>query len=80
MALKRPKNSAPQKSNIIRTLFFWASLALIALFLVSVFVKPSNIAEKSITDIIARANKGDIQKLIIQDRTAYVVAKGENNP
>ena len=79
MALKRPKNPVPQKSNIVRTLLFWASLALIGLFLVSVFVKPSSAIEKPITDVIARANKGEIAKLIVQDRTAYVVAKGEND-
>lgn len=80
MALQRPKNPAPQKSNVVRSLLFWASLALIALFLFSVFVKPSAITEKSITDVIARANKGEIAKLIIQDKVAYVVAKAENDP
>ena len=80
MALKRPKTPAPQKSTIVRTRLFWASLALIALFLVSVFVQPSTAAEKPLSDIIARANKGEIERLLVQDKTVYVVKKGETNP
>ncbi len=78
MALKRPKTPAPQKSTLARTLLFWASLALIGLFLMSVFVKPTTATEKPASDIFARANKGEISKLIVEGRTVYVVGKGEN--
>ena len=80
MALKRPKNPTPSKSNVVRTLLFWASLALIALFLVSVFVQPGTASEKPLSDIIARANQGKIEKLLVQEKTVYVVKKGESNP
>lgn len=79
MALKRPTNPPAPKSNGLRTTLFWASLLLIGLFLVSVFVKPSTITDKAITDILARANKGEISKLIVEGRTVYVVPKGETS-
>ncbi len=79
MALKRPKNQIPNKSNAIRASLFWASLFVIALFLVSVFAQPGKAAEKSWNDIYTRANKGEVGKLIIEGRSVYVVPKGEND-
>ncbi|MFZ1812558.1 MAG: ATP-dependent zinc metalloprotease FtsH [Candidatus Saccharimonadales bacterium] len=80
MALKRPQTPTPRKSTVVRTLLFWASLALIGLFLASVFVQPSAATEKPLSDIIARANKGEIERLLVQDKTVYVVKKGETSP
>ena len=77
MALKRPKNPTPSKSNVVRTLLFWASLALIALFLVSVFVQPGTASEKPLSDIIARANQGKIEKLLVQQQSERGRYSGE---
>ncbi|MGB3023554.1 MAG: ATP-dependent zinc metalloprotease FtsH [Candidatus Saccharimonadales bacterium] len=79
MALKRPKNQAPNKSNAIRASLFWTSLFLIALFVLSTFLQPSAATEKPINDILARANKGEIGRLIVEGRTVYVVDKGQDD-
>ncbi|MFZ2494348.1 MAG: AAA family ATPase, partial [Candidatus Saccharimonadales bacterium] len=79
MALKRPKNQIPNKSNAVRTTLFWASLFIIALFVVSVFAQPNKAAEKSWNDVYTRANKGEIGKLVVEGRTVYVLPKGEND-
>ena len=79
MALKRPKNQIPNKSNAVRTTLFWASLFIIALFVMSVFAQPNKAAEKSWNDVYTRANKGEIGKLVVEGRTVYVLPKGEND-
>ncbi len=79
MALKRPKNPVPNKSNAIRASLFWASLFLLAIFVISMVVQPGKIPEKSWNDVYTRANKGEIGKLIVEGRTVYVMPKGEND-
>lgn len=79
MPLKRPNHSPHQKSNMFRTVLFWAALGLLAMFVISIFAQPSNIAEKPVSDIFARANKGKIEKLIIEGRDVYVVGRNETS-
>ncbi len=76
MALKRP-NHPKNKSNAVRTMLFWATLLFIGIFLFSIFYQSSSITEKPISDIFARANKGQIEKLIVEGRDVYVVGKDE---
>ncbi len=79
MPLKRPNTSSRPKSNTLRTILFWATLGFLGLFAASIFIQPSSIEQKPISDIFARANKGQIEKLIIEGKDVYVVAKNEEN-
>lgn len=79
MALKRPKQPIPPKANLIKTALFWATLLLIGFFIASIFIKPSTAVEKPISDIFTRANKGEIQKLIVEGRQVYVVDKDQKD-
>lgn len=79
MALKRPKQPTLPKANLIKTTLFWATLLLIGFFIASIFIKPSTAVEKPISEIFARANKGEIQKLIVEGRQVYVVDKDQKD-
>jgi cell division protease FtsH len=76
MALKRPKHSS-SNSNTIRTILFWATLFFLGLFVFSLFSQPSTIIEKPLSDVVARANSGKIEKLIVEGQDVYVVGKNE---
>lgn len=78
MALKRPKHTPP-KSNLARTIFFWLTMAFLAIFVYSIFAQQTEITTSPASDIFARANKGKIEKLIIEGRDMYVVGKNETD-
>ena len=71
---KRPK---PKMSNTIRLSLFWAILVLSTL-VVWAFASPQNaLKDVSISDVISRANSGEITKLEIQGNDVKVTPKGQ---
>jgi cell division protease FtsH len=71
---KRPK---PKMSNTIRLSLFWAILVLSTLA-VWAFAAPRNaLKDVSISDVINRANAGEIAKLEIQGNDVKVTPKGQ---
>ncbi|NTW62026.1 ATP-dependent zinc metalloprotease FtsH [Candidatus Saccharibacteria bacterium] len=79
MAIKAPKlNKKP--SDIIRLSLFWA-IILFGFLLASAFFSPrENLKQVSISDVINRANNGQITKLSIQGNDVTVTPKGQTNP
>jgi cell division protease FtsH len=74
---KRPKKS--NNSWLRKTLFF----ALIAFFLLSfiaILFPQQNLKDVSFSDVIRRANNGEISKLEIQGNDIYVTPKGQTEP
>ena len=66
MALKRPHPPVHKNSgNVMKNLAFWAALLFIGFLLFAVFAKPDNLAVKSFSDVIERANKGEIKAMYI---------------
>lgn len=76
MALKRPKHPN-QKSTLVRSILFWATLFFIGLFVFSIFSQQSSITVKPVSDIFNRANEGKIEKLIVEGKDVYVVGKND---
>lgn len=75
---KRPKNTK-NNSWLRKTLFF----ALIAFFILSftaVLFPQQNLKDVAFSDVIKRANKGEIAKLEIQGSDIYVTPKGQDKP
>ncbi len=79
MALKRPKHSGNKKSNILRSVLFWATIFFLGLFVFSMFSQQSQVPSKPVSDVFTRANKGEIEKLIIEGRDVYVVGKNDED-
>lgn len=69
----------PQKkvSNIIRLSLFWAVMVFVALVVVALLSQPSNLKDVSISDVIKRANAGEISQLEIQGNDVKVTPKGQ---
>ncbi|HRQ98216.1 MAG TPA: ATP-dependent zinc metalloprotease FtsH [Candidatus Saccharibacteria bacterium] len=79
MALKSP---APKKrpNNIIRLSLFWAILVFGALVAVAVLTPHDKLKEVPISEVISRANAGEISKIEIEGSNVKVTPKGSDNP
>jgi len=79
MALKPP---APKKkpTNLIRLSLFWAILVFIILGVAAIVTPHENLKSVPISDVINRANAGDISKLEIQGNDIRVTPKGSDKP
>jgi cell division protease FtsH len=72
----------PQKkvSNIIRLSLFWAVMVFVALVVVALLSQPNNLKDVSISDVIKRANAGEITQIEIQGNDVKVTPKGQTKP
>lgn len=75
-------NKQPQRkvSNIIRLSLFWAVMVFVALIVVALVSQPNNLKDVSISDVIRRANAGEIAQLEIQGNDVKVTPKGQTKP
>ena len=68
-------------SSLARNVLFWIILAsFIALFVASNYFSASNLKEVPISNVISRANKGEIKSLDIQGNDVKVTLKDKNKP
>ncbi|QQG50999.1 MAG: ATP-dependent zinc metalloprotease FtsH [Candidatus Saccharibacteria bacterium] len=74
------KQQPPKKkmSNLIRISLFWAILVFIVLATIAIFSPQSTLKEVSISDVINRANSGQIKKLEIQGDDVKVTVKDQD--
>jgi cell division protease FtsH len=79
MAMKVPKiNKKP--GDIIRLTLFWAIIIFVILVGIAFLSPKNNLKEVSISDVIKRANAGEISKLVIQGNDVTVTPKGSKDP
>ena len=79
MAIKAPIiNKKP--SDIVRLTLFWAIIIFIVLVGVAFLSPHDNLKSVSISDVIKRANAGQITRLDIQGNDVTVTPKGSSNP
>jgi len=74
---KRPKKTS--NSWLRKTLFF-AVIAFFVLSFAAVLFPQENLKSTAFSDVIRRANNGDISKLEIQGSDIYVTPKGQDKP
>jgi len=84
---KNGAKSAPKKpskkSNTIRNLFFWAIIAVIILGVSSLWSgegSTGRLEEVPISEVIRRANNGEITKIEIIGNEVKITPEGEENP
>lgn len=78
MAIKPPTPKKP--SNFIRLTLFWAVLVFVILGVVALTSPQDNLKEVAISDVITRANAGEISKIEIQGNDVKVTPKGSDKP
>lgn len=76
------KQQAPKKkfTNAVRLSMFWAILVFIALSVVAFTSPQATLKEVPFSDVIKRANNGEIAKLEIQGNDIKVTPKGQDKP
>lgn len=78
---KKTSNTPPKKGSkekVVRVGLMWSALLFTALVIYVLLNGGSGLKEAAISDVISRANKGEIAKLEIQDNTVRVTKKGED--
>lgn len=81
MAQPAPQRPNPKKnSRWIRTTLFWSLLILFALTVTAFLVPQNQLKEVAFSDVIRRANDGDISKIEIQNDELTITPKGEDKP
>ena len=73
---KRPKN--PKNTSWVRKTLFFALIALFVLSFTAVLFPQQNLKDVAFSDVINRANKGEISKLEIQGSDIYVTPEGQS--
>lgn len=82
MAMKTPVPNSPIKKpkNLIRLGLFWA-IIILGIFVAISFLSPAdNLKEVALSDVVNRANSGQISKLEIQGNDIKVTPKGSDKP
>lgn len=76
------KSQPPKKkmSNMVRLSLFWAILVFIALAALAFASPQSTLKDVSFSEVIRRANSGEIAKLEIQANEIKVTPKGQQKP
>jgi len=76
------KQQPPKKKmgNIVRLSLFWAIMVFIALAVIAVTTPQEQLKEVALSDVISRANKGEIKKLEVQGNEITVTPNGQDEP
>lgn len=80
MAIKIPVPSNKKPSNFIRLGLFWAIIVFIILGSIAMFSPTATLKDVAISDVIKRANKGDISSIEIQGDNVKITPKGSDKP
>ena len=81
---KQPKkaqsNKKTSKERIIRLGLIWASLLFVGFVIYVLVFNNRPLKPVPISDVVRRANNGEIEKIEIQDNSVLVTKKGESQP
>jgi cell division protease FtsH len=67
-------------STIIRLTLFWAVIVFGALIIYSLTSPVQNLKEVALSDVIKRANDGEITKIVVEGDTLKITPKGSDDP
>jgi cell division protease FtsH len=79
MAMKSP---LPKKkpNNILRLTLFWAILVFGVLIAIAIATPQENLKEVALSDVIKRANAGEITKIEVQGNNLKITPEGSDKP
>jgi ATP-dependent Zn protease len=78
MAIKSPIPSK-KPNNIMRLTLFWAILVVGVLIAIAVVTPHENLKSVALSDVIKRANEGEITKIVVQGNELKITPKGSDN-
>ncbi len=76
---RRPKSNS-KMANILRLTLFWSIVIVGSLALLAIFNPPDKLKEVPISEVISRANKGEISKIEGQGGTLTITEKDKDKP
>lgn len=74
------KPKKPSQSKIVRLTIFWAIIVAIIIGVVALSTPRQDLKEVAFSDVINRANEGQISKILIEGSNLTVTPKGQNEP
>jgi cell division protease FtsH len=77
---KLPKRPQKRNTSWLRRTLFFAVVAFFVLAFLAVLFPQQNLKDVSFSDVIHRANTGEISKLEIQGNDIFVTPKGQDKP
>jgi cell division protease FtsH len=77
---KRPKKQQTKMTNYLRLSLFWVIAIVGALALFAIFSPAEPLKDVPISDVISRANKGEIAKIEGQGNDLKITVKGKDKP
>ena len=81
MAVKMPnKNNKGGPKQVARFGLFWAIIIFLGLIIYASFMPGAGLKDVALTDVVKRANAGEISKLEIQGNDLKITPKGEEKP
>lgn len=82
MVAKRPQDGGNKKKlqQTVKFGLFWAILILLGIASVVTFLPSANLNDVTLTDVVRRANAGEITKIEIQGNNLTVTPKGQDKP
>lgn len=82
MAMKKPQGNDGKRgvTQAVRQGLFWVIMIVIGLAIWAALTPHTNLKEVSVSDVIRRANAGEIHKLEIQGNVIAVTPKGQEKP
>ena len=76
----KPKQPNKKILNVARLAVFWVIMGLLGLSLISILIPSDNLDEVPISDVIRRANDGEISKLEVTGNNVVVTPEGSDEP
>lgn len=81
MAVKMPRNSNKNGlRNVTRFGLFWAIVIFVGLIIYAALFPASQLKEVALSDLVGRANKGEISKIEIEGNDIVATVKGQDKP
>lgn len=77
MAMKRPNRPGKRPTNWMRTVLFWAIIAVFLLSAAAFFVPQSTTEDVALSNVVSRANNGEIKKIEQQGSELLITPQGE---
>lgn len=81
MAKKAPLPPKKSKSNnFLRLSIFWAIFVLVVIGIYALTSPAQNLKEVALSDVIQRANNGDISKIVVEGNSLQITPQGSDKP
>ncbi|NCU29682.1 ATP-dependent zinc metalloprotease FtsH [Candidatus Saccharibacteria bacterium] len=82
MAVKKPQDNGNKKKfqQMAKFGLFWAILIFIGIASFAIFLPGANLNDVPLTDVVRRANAGEITKIEIQGNNLTITPKGQDKP